>query len=167
MSSPSRLPGSLHLRVYPAAVLRRKAEGFDAFGAPAEALAAGMLSLMRRKHGIGLAAPQVGLSIRLLVADTGDGPVILANPELVPLPGSEIAAEGCLSLPGVSIEVERARAVEVAAVDLAGKPVRFLARGLLARVLQHETDHLDGILIIDRTRPTGVAPVRRASPLSL
>ncbi|HQF37531.1 MAG TPA: peptide deformylase [Opitutaceae bacterium] len=167
MPSPSRSPGSLHLRVFPAAVLRRKSEVFDDFGTPAESLATAMLSLMRRKRGIGLAAPQVGLSIRLLVADIGEGPVILANPELVPLPGGEIAAEGCLSLPGVSIEVERARAVEVAAVDLAGKPIRFLARGLLARVLQHETDHLDGILIIDRTRSTGVAPVRRASPPSL
>lgn len=164
MPSPSRFPGSLHLRVYPAAVLRRKAAGFDAFGAPAEFLAAAMLSLMRSKRGIGLAAPQVGLSVRLLVADIGEGPVILANPEIVPLPGSEIAVEGCLSLPGASIEVERARAVEVTAVDLTGQPIRFLARGLLARVLQHETDHLDGILIIDRARPATMAPVRLASP---
>ncbi len=154
----------LHLRLYPAAVLRRQAVGFDAFGGPAESLAAAMLSLMRRRHGIGLAAPQVGLSVRLLVADIGEGAVVLANPEVVPLPGNEIAAEGCLSLPGVSVEVARARAIEVAGMDLAGRPQRFVARGLLARVLQHETDHLDGILIIDRAVPATKPPPAPLAP---
>lgn len=167
MSSPYFPTGPLHLRVFPAAVLRRKAEGLDSFGACAETLATAMLALMRRKHGIGLAAPQVGLSVRLLVADIGDGPVILANPELVPLPGRETATEGCLSLPGISIELERARAVEVAAVTLSGQPIRFLASGLLARVLQHEVDHLDGTLIIDRTRPASAGPGLPSSPLFL
>lgn len=167
MSSPCPPTGSLHLRIFPAAVLRRKAEAFDLFGASAETIAAAMLALMRRKHGIGLAAPQVGLSVRLLVADIGDGPVILANPELVPLPRKETATEGCLSLPGISVEVERALAVEVAAVNLSGQPMHFLARGLLARVLQHEVDHLDGTLIIDRARPASAGLALPASPLFL
>jgi peptide deformylase len=140
----------LALRLYPDNALRTLARPLDQFGAPAEALALDMLALMRRHRGIGLAAPQIGMAVRLIVVDLGEGPVCLANPEVAPLAAREIAAEGCLSLPGVCVDVARARAVEVRGVDPTGQPRHFEACGLLARVLQHEVDHLDGILILDR-----------------
>lgn len=153
MSVASHHSIPLRLRVYPAAVLRQQAQPFTQFGTQAETLARGMLELMRRKRGIGLAAPQVGLLVRLLVADIGDDVICLANPELTALPGVETACEGCLSLPGIEMNIERAQMVEVSGFDLAGRALRFTARGLLARVLQHEADHLNGILIIDRASP--------------
>lgn len=120
-----------------------------------------MLELMRAHHGIGLAAPQIGLLVRLIVADIGEGPVCLLNPLLTPAPPRDRMTEGCLSLPGVAVEVERARIVEVRGLDPPGSPVHFEARGLLARVLQHEVDHLDGVLIVDY--PTGTAGGRSFS----
>ena len=98
-------------------------------------------------------AGTVGLLVRLIVADLGAGPVCLVNPALVPAGSGECMEEGCLSLPGVLVEVERAGRVEVRGLDPTGRPRHFEARGLLARVLQHEVDHLDGVLIIDRARP--------------
>jgi peptide deformylase len=118
-----------------------------------------MLELMRASRGIGLAAPQVGLSVRLFVADIGDGPVCVVNPTIAPVASRDRMAEGCLSLPDVTVEVERASAIEVHGFDAAGKALHFAARGLLARVLQHELDHLDGILIIDyRAKSDPIVP---------
>jgi len=114
-----------------------------------EALARDMLALMHAHQGIGLAAPQVGQSVRLIVADIGEGPVCLVNPSLTPAPPRDRMTEGCLSLPGVLVEIERAQIVEVCGFDQSGSPVHFEARGLLARALQHEVDHLNGVLIID------------------
>jgi peptide deformylase len=108
-----------------------------------------MLELMRAHHGIGLATPQIGLLVRLIVADIGDGPVCLVNPLLTPAPPRDRMTEGCLSLPGVVVEIERPQIVEVRGLDQSGAPVHFEARGLLARVLQHEVDHLEGVLIVD------------------
>jgi len=108
-----------------------------------------MLRFMKDRKGIGLAAPQVGVPQRIVVADIGDGPLRLVNPEIVGQGGSETAAEGCLSLPGVFVDVPRNTCIEVAARDARGHRVEFEAAGLLARVLQHEIDHLAGKLICD------------------
>lgn len=143
----------LALRLFPDAVLRGFARPLSRGGRRLEALARDMLELMCSRRGIGLAAPQVGLLVRLIVADLGAGPVCLVNPALVPAGSGECMEEGCLSLPGVLVEVERAGRVEVRGLDPTGRPRHFEARGLLARVLQHEVDHLDGVLIIDRARP--------------
>ncbi|MGH2651457.1 MAG: peptide deformylase, partial [Actinomycetota bacterium] len=99
---------------------------------------------------VGLAAPQVGRSIRVMVFDVGDGPRTLANPELISLEGEQLGEEGCLSLPGLYAPVQRALRVRCEALDIDGKPVVIEADELLARVLQHEVDHIDGILFIDR-----------------
>lgn len=103
-----------------------------------------------KPKGVGLAAPQIGISKRVVVVDVGNGLLELVNPEIVSFSGKDLAVEGCLSIPGVAGEVNRAARVEVRGQDRRGNPIRIQADGLLARVLQHEIDHLDGILFIDK-----------------
>jgi peptide deformylase len=153
----------LRLRIFPDPVLRAVARPLELVGHDVGTLAEKLLQFMRAHHGIGLAAPQVGLSVRLIVADIGEGPVCLVNPVVAPVGLPDRMVEGCLSLPDVTVEVERASAIEVHGFDPTGKPRRFTARGLLARVLQHEVDHLDGRLIIDHRRPGAPEP---ASPVA-
>ncbi len=109
-----------------------------------------MLETMYQADGIGLAAPQVGVLERIIVVDIGEGPFALINPSINKKEGEEIAVEGCLSVPGESGYVKRAERVVVEGIDENNKPVRIEAEGLLARCLQHEIDHLDGVLFIDK-----------------
>ncbi len=109
-----------------------------------------MLETMIAAPGIGLAAPQVGISERIIVAKVDDLEYFLVNPRIVKKSGKEICYEGCLSVPGVEAPVERHKEVSVQALDRTGKPVTIDAGGLLAVVLQHEIDHLDGILFVER-----------------
>jgi peptide deformylase len=120
------------------------------------AVAARMIELMKEAKGVGLAAPQVGLSWRLFVTDAPDdgGPQVYVNPDLQLLPGErERHEEGCLSIPGVNVEIERPTAAFLTATDLEGRSVARPATGLTARVWQHEFDHLNGVLIIDKMSP--------------
>ncbi|HOX22461.1 MAG TPA: peptide deformylase [Elusimicrobiales bacterium] len=116
-----------------------------------------MRETMNAAGGIGLAAPQVGLSLRIVVLKIKEGEVEkyleLINPEIVARSGSQIAEEGCLSLPGLFVEIERFAVVKVKAFNLKNIPLEITAGGLLARALQHEVDHLNGKLIIDRVAP--------------
>jgi peptide deformylase len=113
-----------------------------------------MAQAMREAPGVGLAATQVGVQKRVIVFDVDDAVVALCNPAIVERSDeTELEEEGCLSLPGLSVPVERALSCVCEALDLKGEPVRLEAEGFVARVLQHETDHLDGILIIDRASP--------------
>lgn len=115
-----------------------------------------MAQVMYDAPGIGLAAPQVGVLKRVVVYDIDDDgrPIALCNPRIVEFGDElEIDDEGCLSLPGISVAVERSVTVVCEALSLAGRPVRIDAEGLHARLLQHEIDHLDGILILDRATP--------------
>jgi len=115
-----------------------------------------MAAIMRDAAGVGLAAPQVGSLRRLMVLrPDGDGPVVaLCNPRVVwRSDGEDVAEEGCLSLGEITVEVSRPVAVRVEAQDLAGKPLELEPEGFEARVIQHEIDHLDGVLILDRTTP--------------
>ncbi len=114
-----------------------------------------MFETMRAAKGVGLAAPQVGVSRRVIVVDVspaveGEAPLALVNPEIVERRGAEPGVEGCLSVPGVEGEVVRSAFVAVRGLDERGDPVRVEATGLLARALQHEIDHLDGVLFITR-----------------
>ncbi|NLL42026.1 MAG: peptide deformylase [Firmicutes bacterium] len=109
-----------------------------------------MLETMYEANGIGLAAPQVGVSKRIVVLDVGEGPVVLVNPQIAASSGEEIDVEGCLSIPERWVYVKRATEVEVTGRDEKGKPVRIQADGLYARALQHEIDHLDGVLMLER-----------------
>lgn len=108
-----------------------------------------MVETMYEARGIGLAAPQVGISKRVIVVDIGDGPIALINPRLEELEGEELGSEGCLSIPGIIGEVKRAQKLVARGVNEQGLKVRIPADGLLARVFQHEVDHLDGRLFTD------------------
>jgi peptide deformylase len=135
-------------------VLKSKASPVTDFGPELEAEAARMFALMDDALGIGLAATQLGLMRRLLVFQAGPDaePRAIVNPEVEWTSEDMVTAEeGCLSLADVLVDVERPLHARVSAVDLAGAPLSIEASGLEARVLQHEIDHLDGILILDRT----------------
>jgi peptide deformylase len=141
---------SLTLRTLPDPVLRLVCEPVDSFDRPLRELIEEMRQLMLRHHGIGLAAPQAGVALRLFVGEIDGRHLSVVNPRLRPCDESrDEGVEGCLSLPGVEVPVARTRAVEVRGRTPDGKPLRFLAEGLLARVVQHEVDHLNGRLICD------------------
>lgn len=140
---------------YGADALHRVADPVQGFDAGLKQLADDMYETMLDADGIGLAAPQVGRSIRLIVVDTqqeeGVGRLNLVNPEFTPLDESLIEMnEGCLSIPGTFCAITRPERIQVSAQRLNGKPIRFQADGLLARVIQHEIDHLDGKLFVER-----------------
>ncbi|HEX6261918.1 MAG TPA: peptide deformylase [Actinomycetota bacterium] len=146
-------------------VLRQPASPVEEFDDPLRALADDMIETMHEAPGVGLAAPQVGRAVRLIVFDVGEGPIALANPTLSGHDGEQIGEEGCLSIPGLYFEVRRAMKVTADGFDLHGEPVRIEGEELLARVLQHEVDHIDGILFIDRLdeeeRKRAMAELRR------
>lgn len=134
-------------------VLRSRASEIDRFDAELQAEAAGMVSLMRDAFGVGLAANQVGKLRRILVFQSSEDeePGALVNPVMEWASGdTETMTEGCLSIPGVVVDVERPVEATFTGFDLAGRPVRWEMQGLRARIIQHELDHLDGVLILDR-----------------
>ena len=144
------------IRQYPDAVLRLRANEIDRFDENLVRLAERMTDLMHDARGVGLAATQVGVLQRLFVFQPGDAEkaTTVVNPEIVDRSGAtEIADEGCLSLQAVHVPVERSLAVTLEGLDLEGKPLRLELEELPARVVQHELDHLDGVLIIERTDP--------------
>lgn len=131
-------------------VLRQKAQKVKRVTKRLQRLLDDMLETMHHADGVGLAAPQVGQSLRAIVVDVGQGPLQLINPEIVAAGGQQTDLEGCLSIPGRVGYVTRAAEVVVTGLDRSGQPARIEGTGLLARALQHEIDHLDGILFIDR-----------------
>jgi len=143
----------------PAPVLRKKARKVTDFGAELQVLIDDMVETMRQAPGVGLAAPQVDIPLRVVVVEYGDEEeddaprklYTLVNPEIVRV-GEELVlgTEGCLSIPGFIGDVERMEEITVKGQNRQGKPVRVKARGWLARIFQHEIDHLDGILFTDR-----------------
>lgn len=146
-------PASLRILSYPAPVLRQKAAPVEAVDDHVRRVVARLFDLMHDAEGIGLAAPQVGLPWRLFVVDAHQDhpPRVFINPELSAFGGDlEANDEGCLSLPGIRVDVRRPTAVTVTALDELGQPFTLDAVGLTARVVQHEYDHLNGVLIIDK-----------------
>jgi peptide deformylase len=144
----------LTVRLYGDPVLRQAAAPVREITPEIKRVIADMTETMWHQVGIGLAAPQVGLPHRILVMDDGKGGAqALLNPVIESRSGTVREEEGCLSLPGIFAEVERSKSITVSALDVEGKPVSFEASGLKARVVQHELDHLDGILFIDRLPP--------------
>ncbi|HEV8572660.1 MAG TPA: peptide deformylase [Actinomycetota bacterium] len=142
----------LPIRVFGDPVLREPASPVEYFDAGLRRLSEDMIQTMREAPGVGLAAPQVGRSLRLIVFEVGDeaGASALANPVLKNEWGEQIGDEGCLSVPGLYYPVRRAQKVWAEGVDLDGHEVTMETEDLLARVLQHEVDHLNGVLFIDR-----------------
>jgi len=141
---------SLTIKLYGDQVLRRKSQEVKEINEEIGKLIDNMARLMHRNKGLGLAAPQVGILKRVIVADVGDGLTSLVNPRIVWRQGRHIMSEGCLSVPGISLEIKRSQEVIVEGLNRDGEKIQLGAVGLLARVLQHEIDHLDGILIVDR-----------------
>ena len=137
------------IKKYPDSVLRKKCVAIEEVGTREQELLAGMVLTMRAFAGIGLAAPQIGISRRLIVADIGDGVIKLANPEIVMVKGRDKRAEGCLSVPALEADIERSYEIIVKGLNEEGREREIKARGLLAKVLQHEIDHINGKLIID------------------
>ncbi len=140
---------------YGASELELKSQPVERFDQELKTLAGDLLQTMYAAPGIGLAAPQVGINLRLTVIDITGGEekghqVILVNPEIAGREGSQKGEEGCLSIPDFTALVERPQQVRVAAQDLDGNPIDLEGSDLLARVMCHEIDHLDGILYIDR-----------------
>jgi peptide deformylase len=149
-------------------LLRSKSRKVQAVTPKLVALAEQMLETMRQANGVGLAAPQVGVPQRFFVAELPEDEeneqpretYILFNPEIIKGRGEQIGYEGCLSIPGYIGEVARHEQVAVKALDEKGRTVRLRADGYLARVIQHEIDHLDGVLFTDRlTDPSTFQPV--------
>ena len=145
----------LHICTYPEKILREPTEPIANIDKEVEELAEHMAETMYQAPGIGLAANQVGVPKRLLVADIAPGQpesnlIVLANPEIIAAEGEVIIEEGCLSVPEYQAEVKRHEKITVRGLDLKGEEVEIEAEGLLAVVLQHEIDHLNGVLFIDR-----------------
>lgn len=145
------------IRILGDPVLRQKAEPLDAVTDEVRALVKDMFETMYDADGVGLAAPQIGISQRIIVVDPHEEdvqPFALINPQIVSYQRDrDRGEEGCLSIPGLKDVVERPAGVVVEGLDVDGNPVRVEAGGLLARVLQHEVDHVDGIMFIDRVSP--------------
>jgi peptide deformylase len=146
---------ALKILKYGEEVLKEKARAVTRIDQRIVNLAKAMVQTMHQAPGIGLAAPQVGESLRLITVDTSVGEIpeellVLINPEITAAEGFEICEEGCLSVPGYSLQVKRHAKVILQATLLDGRELRLELEGLKARVLQHEIDHLDGILIVDR-----------------
>ena len=140
----------LQLRFAPDPVLRQKAKRVPGMDPKLEKLIDNMLETMPAINGVGLAAPQVGVSLRLAVIGMPDEePIVLINPEMVKRSGERIIDEACLSIPGYRGEIKRSVSVTVKARDRRGKGFRLKAKGLLAQALEHEIDHLNGVLYID------------------
>lgn len=141
----------LKIRKYGDPVLTERAREIEKIDGKIKNLIKNMLETMYDIPGIGLAANQVGSLARVFVCDVGEGPLVFINPEIVKTKGVVEEEEGCLSVPGVTVPVKRAKEVTLKARGLDGQPVRLVAKELLARVLQHEMDHLDGNVILART----------------
>jgi peptide deformylase len=146
------------IHTWPDEVLRRRAAPVEDFGEELQRLVDDMLETMYAAPGIGLAAPQVGVPKRLFVIDTSSDTepakvIVLANPEIVEAEEQVEFEEGCLSVPDFSAKVKRARRVAVRGLDRHGEPTEVRGEDLLARALQHEYDHLEGTLFIDRLSP--------------
>jgi peptide deformylase len=159
--------GDLHdLRIihYPDPRLRQKCKPVTEFNGELVALVERLYELMQAGDGVGLAAPQVGIQQRLFVLSPTGKPEdhrVLINPAIHDPHGSAEAEEGCLSLPAIRVQVRRAQECRVTAQDLAGHALEFKATDLLARICQHETDHLNGVLILDRMGPTDRLATRK------
>jgi len=138
------------IRTLPDPLLKRKAKRVSSIDGSIQRLIDDMLETMPQAGGVGLAAPQIGVSLRVIVLQMPDEePVALINPEIVKRSGEREVSEGCLSVPGYAGEIKRSLSVTVKGQDRQGKTIRLKATGLMAQALEHELDHLNGVLYVD------------------
>jgi len=162
MTSPTETgsvtAGVLRIMEYPAPILRRRMPPVTEVDGALQARIDRMFATLYPSNGLGLAAPQVGEELRLFIYDLSvrdqkaggpRKPVVVINPEIVAMEGEEVAEEGCLSIPGYFESVKRALRVQLRGVDRHGREIRMEAEGLVARLFQHEVDHLNGVMMID------------------
>ena len=142
---------TLKIRLYGDPCLCKKSVPVKEVGPSERMLIHSMIATMHAYKGVGLAAPQVGINQRILVADIGDGPVAIINPKIVKKSGAAVLEEGCLSIPGVTVSIKRPAKIFVQYLDENNKKIERQYSELMARVICHETDHLNGKLIIDHT----------------
>lgn len=140
-----------NIRVEGDEILRKRSREISEINDRVLTLIQDMKDTMYHAEGVGLAAPQIGILKRIVVIDVGNGPIVLINPEIVNVQGSQIDLEGCLSVPGVQGKVERPQKVTVKALNEKGEMFELEGEGLLARAFCHEIDHLNGKLFIDKT----------------
>ncbi len=141
----------IEIKNYPNPVLKRKSEEVKEITPEIKELASDMMETMKSREGVGIAAPQVGLLKRLIVVQMEKGPEAFVNPEIIrKSKEQETMEEGCLCLPGLFLKIKRAKEAEIEALDINGNKIRMKIKGFPARIFQHEVDHLDGILIIDK-----------------
>src|SRR5437764_10990040 len=158
------------LRLFGDPVLKQRAREVEQLDGDLVTLVNGMYDTMDLADGVGLAAPQVGVRKRLFTYDLheGEGPGVVINPEIVEREGEVISEEGCLSVPGYRFEVVRAERVTMRGLDLDGNELVLEGDDLLARMIQHEIDHLDGVLVLDRldsdVRRAALAELRNRQP---
>jgi len=147
---------AIPIRMFGDPVLREPGADVDRFDDALLRLVEDMFETMYAAPGVGLAAPQIGLSMRLFVFDAGEdrGTGAVANPVIVEMDGEQEDDEGCLSVPGLYYPTERANSVRLEGLDPEGGPIVLEGEGLLARIFQHETDHVNGVLYLDRLRPS-------------
>lgn len=139
------------IKKHPDPILRKKCQEVEEITPEIKRLAEDMVETMEKNQGIGLAAPQVGVLKRIVVLQTEQGPAVFVNPKIIKKSKEkETLEEGCLSFPGFWLKIKRAREVEIEGLDIRGKKISVKAEGFIARILQHEIDHLDGVLIIDK-----------------
>jgi peptide deformylase len=143
------------LRLFGDPVLKQRAREVEEFDGDLVTLVHGMYDTMDLEDGVGLAAPQVGVRKRLFTFDLheGEGPGVVVNPVIVASEGEVLSDEGCLSVPGYRFEIVRAERVTMRGLDLDGNEIVLEGDELLARMIQHEIDHLDGVLVLDRVEP--------------
>lgn len=140
----------------PAEVLLEKAKPIERVTKRHQVMAENMVRIMRAARGIGLAAPQIGVSERVIVICTDNRPIVIFNPVITESSGTQVGEEGCLSIPGVYGDVERANVIVVEGLDRKGRESTWDMDGLAARVAQHEIDHLDGVLFTEKVDPATV-----------
>ena len=157
----------LLIRTVPDPVLRQKTKRIRTIDKSVKKLIADMLETLHAEEGrAGLAAPQVGVSLRTAVIGIPDEEdIILINPEIVRKKGERLVSEGCLSVPGYVGRIKRAESVTAKGRDISGKEIRIRAEGLLAQALEHEIDHLDGVLYVDHVESED--DLRRIEPEDL
>lgn len=137
------------IKKIPNKILRKKTKKIDTLTEEHQVILEDMVRAMRRNNGVGLAAPQVGLDMRIAVIDAGGGILKIINPSIIKRDGSDTTEEGCLSIPSVLVKVKRSKTVTVEYTDESGKINKKTFTGLEAKAFQHEIDHLNGRLIID------------------
>lgn len=141
----------LNIRKYPDQILKKKCEEVAEINLEINKLIGDMIETMQKNNGVGLAAPQIGVLKRIIVLDSEKGAVAFVNPRILKKSKEkEIMEEGCLSFPGIFYNIKRPKEIEAEVLTEDGEKIKIKMEGLLSRVFQHEVDHLDGILFIDR-----------------